>query len=178
MWKTLGGLLAVFVPMSFLTIGGGQAIIAEVQRQVVGVHHWMTRTEFIDLFAVSRMAPGPGSLYITLIGWHVAGVAGAATATLAIFGPTILLTYAIAHFWAHGEKMVWQRAFESGLRPVAAGMVLASVYVLLTNLNGPPWAQAIALASTAIVLLTRINALLLLALGSLVFLAAHQFFGA
>lgn len=35
-------LFGVFAPLSIATIGGGQAIIADIQRQVVDVHHWMT----------------------------------------------------------------------------------------------------------------------------------------
>jgi chromate transporter len=174
MWKTVGNIFAVFLPLSFLTIGGGQAIIAETQRQVVSVHHWLTRTEFVDIFAISRMSPGPGSLYITLIGWRVAGFWGAVAATIAIFGPSILLTYVIAGFWSRFENAHWQRALEQGLKPVASGMILASVYVLLTTLGGAPWAQAIALASTALLYFTRINPLLLLASGGGVFLLLHN----
>lgn len=49
-------------------IGGGQAIIADLQRQVADVHHWMTAPPFVNDFAIARMAPGPGSLLATLIG--------------------------------------------------------------------------------------------------------------
>jgi chromate transporter len=177
MWKIVGAILGVFLPLSFFTIGGGQAVIAEVQRQVVDVHHWMTPGEFINLFAISRMAPGPGSLYITLIGWQVAGLAGAVAATIGIFLPTMIVTYVIAGIWSRYEKTRWQRAFESGLKPVAAGLVLSSVYVLITNLNGALFAQAIALASTGALVLTRLHPLLLLALGGVTFLIAHQYFG-
>jgi chromate transporter len=174
----LGGLFFVFAPMSFLTIGGGQAIIAEVQRQAVSVHHWMTAAEFGNIFAISRTAPGPGSLFITLIGWHVAGLPGAAVASIAIFGPTIILTYLIASFWSRFKGARWQKALEQGLKPVAAGMILASVYVLLVSLKGAPWSQAIALAATAVMAYRRINPLILLASGGALFATAYRFFGA
>ena len=174
MWKSIGSLLALFVPLSFFTIGGGNAILAEVQRQVVGVHHWLTRTEFADVFAISRMSPGPGSLYITLIGWHVAGIPGAVAATVGIFLPTIILTYFIAGFWSRFQKARWQESFETGLKPVAAGLVLAGVFVLFTNLGGAPWAQMIALGSTALLFVKRTNPFLLLAAGAAIFLTAHQ----
>jgi chromate transporter len=32
-------LLLVFVPLSFLAVGGGQSIIADVHRQAASVHH-------------------------------------------------------------------------------------------------------------------------------------------
>jgi chromate transporter len=174
----IGSLLTVFVPLSFVTIGGGPAIIADVQRQVVTVHHWMTATEFGNIFAISRMSPGPGSLYITLIGWHVAGLPGAVAATAAIFGPTVVLTYAIATFWSRFKHARWQISLQQGLKPVAAGLTLAGVYVLLANLKGAPWTQGIAFAATAVLTYSRINPLLLLASGGALYFAAHLLFGA
>ena len=65
-------LIVVFAPLSLLSIGGGQSIVADMDQQVVHVYGWLTQTEFIDLFAISRAAPGPGSLLVTLIGCRVA----------------------------------------------------------------------------------------------------------
>ena len=56
------GLLLVFAPLSLLSFGGGQAIIADMQHQTVDIHHWMTGPQFVDLFALSRAAPGPSTL--------------------------------------------------------------------------------------------------------------------
>ncbi|MBZ4280762.1 chromate transporter, partial [Mycobacterium tuberculosis] len=89
------------------------------------VHHWMTATQFVNDFAIARMAPGPGSLLATLIGWQVAGFWGAVIATLALFGPTAFLIYGVAHLWRRHKGARWQIALEAGLRPVAAGMILA-----------------------------------------------------
>ncbi len=172
--KVLLSLFAVFAPLSIATIGGGQTIVADIQRQVVDVHHWMTEAEFLNAFAISRMAPGPGSLLVTLIGWDVAGVPGAIVATIAIFGPTTFMIYGVAHLWSRNPGARWQKALESGLRPVAAGMILAAVYVLLRSLEGGFLAQAIAFASTGILMATRINPLLLLSAGAGIFLIARM----
>ena len=45
-WPQLWALVAVFVPLSFVTIGGGNSILAGVQHQSVNVHHWVTSSEF------------------------------------------------------------------------------------------------------------------------------------
>lgn len=74
-------LLTVFVPFSLVSIGGGPSILAGIQHEAVDVHHWVTSREFVELFAISRAAPGPGSMLTTLIGWHVAGLTGAFVAT-------------------------------------------------------------------------------------------------
>ena len=119
------------------------------------------------------MAPGPGSLLATLIGWQVAGFPGAVAATLGIFGPTAILVYGVAVVWKRHEGALWRRALEGGLRPVAAGMIRASVYVLLLSLDGGWPAQAIAFASTAALMASRANPLALLVVGAGVFLALH-----
>lgn len=170
-------LVSIFAPLSLLTIGGGQAIVAEIQRQVVSVHHWLTPAQFVNAFAISRMAPGPGSLLVTLIGWQVAGVWGAVVSTLAIFTPTAVLIFGVAHLWSRYRGARWQKALERGLRPIAAGMILATVYVLLNALEGGWTARAIALSSTAILLTTRVNPLLLLLCGAGVFIGAHWVVG-
>lgn len=159
-------LAALFAPLSLATIGGGQAIIADVQRQVVDVHHWMSAAQFVNTFAIARMAPGPGSLLATLIGWQVAGFWGAVVATLALFGPTAFLIYGVARLWRQHQGARWQVALEAGLRPVAAGMILASVVVLVEGLDGGWQAKLLALASTVCVMATRIHALVLIAAGA------------
>ena len=173
MTKLVLGLLGVFAPLSLVTVGGGQTVVADIQRQVVDVNHWMTSTAFLNAFAISRMAPGPGSLLATLIGWQVAGFWGAVAATLGIFGPTAVLIYGVAQLWTRYRGARWQRALEGGLRPVAAGMILAAVYVLMQTLEGGWLAQAIGLASTATLMLTRVNPLLLLVCGAGVFVGLH-----
>jgi chromate transporter len=166
-------LLSVFAPLSLLTIGGGQSVVADIQRQVVDVHHWMTAREFVDSFAISRMTPGPGSLLATLIGWHVAGFWGAIVASLAIFGPTAFLIFGLAHAWRRYSGARWQRVLETGLRPVAAGMILASGYVLIQTLAGGVLAQLLAIASTVTLMMTRVNPLVVVLAGTGIFISLH-----
>lgn len=173
MARLLLPLALVFAPLSLVSVGGGQTVVAGIHHQVVEVHGWLTPQQFVTDFAVSRMAPGPGSLLATLIGWQVAGVAGAIVATLAIFGPTALLIYGVALVWRRSRGARWQRALEGGLRPVAAGMILAAVLVLLQSLSGGLAAVAVALVSTAVLMRTGANPLLLLGCGALAFVAGH-----
>ena len=172
--RVLLQLAAVFAPLSLVTIGGGQAIIADIQRQLVDVHGWLTHAQFGVDFAISRMAPGPGSLLATLIGWQIAGFWGAVVATLALLAPTGILIYGVTHVWTRYKGAAWQLALERGLRPVASGMILAAGWVLLKSLDGGHPAQAIALMSVGTLLSTRINPLLLLLCGALVLLGMYE----
>ena len=173
MRNLLVSLAVLFAPLSLVSVGGGQTLVAEIHRQVVANHHWLTESQFVDAFAISRMAPGPGTLLVTLIGWRVAGFAGAVVASIAIFLPTSLLVYGLARIWARYRGARWQLALEAGLRPVAAGMILASGLVLIEALDGGWLARGIAVASTGVLLATRINPLLLMAGGAVVFIGLH-----
>jgi len=167
--ETLGDLLAVFAPLSFLTVGGGQSILSDMHRQAVQVHAWMDDGEFLDLFALSRITPGPGSLLVTLVGWHVAGLAGALVASAAIFLPCSVLVYGLAHLWSRYKTRPWIRAIEAGLVPVAAGMILAASATVLRAAEGGPWAWGLAAVSTLLLMFTRMNPFLMLGIGGVVF---------
>src|SRR5579864_8192639 len=66
-----------FAALSLVAIGGINAILPEIHRVVVDVEGWMTSGEFADLFALAQLAPGPNAMVVALVGWKVAGVAGA-----------------------------------------------------------------------------------------------------
>src|SRR5258708_8203843 len=93
---SLLALAVVFAPLSLLSFGGGNAVIADIAQQSIAVHHWTSEREFADLFALSRAAPGPGSMLATLIGWKVAGIPGALVATTAYYLPSALLVFGAA----------------------------------------------------------------------------------
>ncbi len=52
-------LAMVFTQLSIVAFGGGNAILPEMQHQVVTVHQWMTAEQFSSLFAMAQAAPVP-----------------------------------------------------------------------------------------------------------------------
>jgi len=124
----LWNLIVVFVPFSLISIGGGPSIFAGIQHQSVEVYHWVSGREFVDLFAIARAAPGPGSMLVTLLGWKVAGWTGAIVATLALFIPSSLLCYGVSRMWGHYRGRHWHTALETGLAPIGSGLILAGVF--------------------------------------------------
>ena len=161
-------LIAVFVPLSLVSIGGGPSILAGIAH-AVAARHWMSEREFIDLFAISRAAPGPGVLLATLVGWKLAGLLGAAVASLALFLPSSLLYDAVVRRWDHHRGKRWHSALELGLAPIAAGLILAGALVILRTGDGEPLLWIIAAASAAVLLWRpKLNPLWVLAAGGVV----------
>ena len=150
--KALLALVLVFAPLSLLSIGGGASLLAEIEHQSVTVQAWTTQREFADLFAISRAAPGPGTMLSTLIGWKVAGLAGALTATIALYLPSSLLVYGAARLWGRCRGSVWHSAVERGLAPIAAGLILAGGIAVIRVSPGGPAVWLAAVLSTALIL--------------------------
>jgi chromate transporter len=166
---TLIALALVFAPLSLISVGGGAGILGDIQHQVTVAHAWMTTREFQDAFAISRVAPGPGILIVTLIGWHVAGLAGAIAATVAVILPSSVLIYGLAHYWHAGPRKRWQKALSRGLAPVAAGLILASVVRLLSHADGQVVAWIVAAGVGVAAYATKIGQISLLAIGTALF---------
>jgi chromate transporter len=168
MTSLLVSLATIFAQLSLLAFGGGNTILPEMQRQVVDVHHWMTAQDFSALFGLSQAAPGPNLMIVTLIGWHVAGAAGALVVTLAKFGPSSILTGLALYVWKRFKDSPWRRAVQAGLVPMTVGLVAASAS-LITRASVHNWTLGVVTAIGAVVMLkSRVHPLWILAAGALV----------
>lgn len=166
MTATLLTVALIFAQLSLLAFGGGQTIVPEMHRQVVDVQGWMSSAEFVALFALAQAAPGPNMLVSTLLGWRIAGLPGALVATLALTTPSGLLTFFTTRAWYRFRDRPWRLVVQRGLVPVTVGLVTAAA-LLLAETTSATWAHAFLTVATATVLLTtRINPLLLLAVGA------------
>ncbi|WP_374445525.1 chromate transporter [Stella sp.] len=163
----LGILLRHFALLSLLAFGGGNTVLPEMHRQAVEVSGWLTEQQFADLFAIAQAAPGPNILIVTLIGWQVAGLAGALVATAAICTPACTLTFLVAHLWHRFRDRPWRRIVQRGLAPVTVGIVAAGAWVVAETVDRSAMAVALTLATAAVSLWTRLNPLWVLVLGGL-----------
>ena len=73
-----------FALLSLVSVGGIPSVMPEMQRLVVDVQGWMSAAEYTQLFAIAQAAPGPNVVFVTLLGYRVAGIFGALAATAAI----------------------------------------------------------------------------------------------
>ena len=171
----LVGLIFVFVPLSLLSFGGGQAIVADIQYQTVMVHGWLTNQQFTDMYAISRAAPGPSTLIAALIGWQVSGFWGAIVATLAIYIPSSIVVYRVSIWWHANTQSPWRHAIERGLAPVALGLIFAGIVAvlraarILDESNVDLLGLATVLGSAALLHFTKISPYLLIGIVALLY---------
>ncbi len=125
---TLLTLAGYFALMSLFAIGGANSAVPEMQRVAVEVERWMTDRQFIDIFAIAQVTPGPNVIIVTLIGYHVAGLLGALVATLAMCGPTCVFAFYVGHAWERFKDAPWRAAIQAGLFPISIGLIASSAF--------------------------------------------------
>jgi chromate transporter len=175
--QRLLGLVLLCLPLSILSFGGGQTIVADLQHQSVNVLGWLSERQFTDLFAISRVAPGPSTLIVALIGWQVAGFWGALVATAAIFIPSSLVVYAAGRLWQQHRGSAWTVAIERGLAPVAVGLIFAGALAVSQAANLDLLGVATVAAAGAMLYFTKIGPYPLLGAVAGVYLLLHSLAG-
>lgn len=161
-------LLTTFGLLSLCAVGGINAVIPEMVRQVVTVHHWLSDADFVALFALAQAAPGPNLLIASLIGQHVAGLPGALVATIAACGPSSVLAYQVGKLWHRFRDAKLRHAMQLGLAPISIGLLLGSGYLLARHASHDVLGYAITGLTTLLVVKTRLNPLWLISMGALV----------
>ena len=155
----LTALAGYFALLSLFAVGGANAAIPEMHRVAVDVMHWMNDRQFADMFAIAQVSPGPNVIIVALIGYHVAGFAGAGVATTAMCGPTCLLAFFVARTWDRFKDAHWRIAIQAGLVPLSLGLIAASAFVLARTADHNVYAGLITAATAAVAYFTRVNPL-------------------
>jgi chromate transporter len=169
---TLVQLFWLFALLSMVAFGGGAGVIPDIQRAAVDINHWMTAKEFLDLFGISRSAPGPGSMIAVMVGQRAAGVVGGVMSFFAMFGPSSVVVHVVARFWNRAARKPWRAVVEQALMPVGLGMTFATGLSLARGTVDEPLVLGITVASTVAFAFTSIHPLLLLTIGASALLLA------
>ena len=159
-------LALVFTQLSVLAFGGGNAILPEMQHQVVNIHHWMSAEQFSSLFAMAQAAPGPNMMIVPLIGWHVAGPAGLLVTSIAKFGPSSIITVYALKFWQRFKDHPFRSRFEQALKPITVGLVLVSAWIIAHASAQNTILVMIVILTTLLGLFKRIHPLWVMLLGA------------
>jgi len=150
-------LVWTFGLMSLFAVGGANAAIPEMQRIAVDVRHWMTDKQFSDIYAISQLSPGPNVLIVTLIGYAVAGIAGAIAATFAMCLPTAILAYGVSRLLARQGTSRWPAIIQAALVPLSIGLMGAGALILAQTTDRSLVAAFITGAAAVLASATKVN---------------------
>lgn len=118
-----------FLKIGAFSFGGGYAVLAFIEKEIVLARGWLSPQEFIDVVAISQITPGPIAVNSsTFAGFKVAGIPGAIAGTLGVtLVSYILIVTAASKLENMKDSSVIQWIF-TGLRPAVIGLIASAAY--------------------------------------------------
>lgn len=164
-------LVVTFGTISLMAIGGANAVVPEVHRQIVEILGWMDAPTFARLFAIAQAAPGPNVMLASIVGWHVAGIGGLLVATAAMLLPSSLLSLACSRGLQRFSDNRIVRVVTLALVPIALGLMLASGAVAMLAADAGLFGFTITVATAFVTYRSKVNPLVPMAVGTTVYVA-------
>jgi chromate transporter len=163
-----GGVLAQFLMLSLMSIGGAISTIPEMHRYLVDQHHWLTDGQFSAMVAIAQAAPGPNLLFVAVLGWGIGGAFGMGVTMLGILLPSTTLALAAARWGESRRHTRGVQAFVNGLAPLTVGLVLSTGILLGKPSYDSPWLVAMMVVTVVVCVRTKVSPMWLIAAGGLV----------
>lgn len=142
--KSLGTLFFTFFKIGLFTFGGGYAMIALLEEEFIQRRKWLDKDEFLDMTAIAESTPGPVAINsATYLGYKLAKIPGAATATVAVCLPSFLIIYAISLFFEQFTQLtVISNAFK-GIQVCVIYLIFSAGVRMLKALDKSPFATGV-----------------------------------
>ncbi len=154
-----------FLVFSLLSIGGAITVAPEMHRVLVSEMGALTDAQFTASIAIAQAAPGPNILFVAVMGYQAAGLAGVAATLCGIMLPATTLALVVSR-WGHARQD-WRavRAFKSGMAPIVIGLLVATGWIL--TVQAPGWPHvALTLVAALLAWRTRVHLLAMIAVGA------------
>ena len=147
-------LFVTFMGISMQSFGGALAII---ERTVVRDKRWLTASEFVGVYAVSQVLPGPtGISFCVLLGDRFHGFRGAVAALGGFVLLPAVVVIAIASLFQQFEHVPQIQGAVHAMGCATAGLILSTVIRLSRTLRGRRVGIVVALASFVAVGIARV----------------------
>lgn len=162
-WVTLG---THFLLLSMLAIGGAIVVAPDMHRLMVQEMRLLSDTQFTSSIALAQAAPGPNVLFVAVLGYQAAGLAGAMVTLGAILLPSTVVAIGASR-WSHARRD-WRplQAFKSGMAPITIALLATTGWILSAQ-SPRPVTIGLTVVAALLAWKTRIHLLALIAAGAL-----------
>ena len=160
--EALLALFGHFLSLSVFATGGALALASDMHRYVVDEHAYITHTQFVNSIALAQAAPGPNILFVTVMGWQIAGLPGALATTLGLCLPALVFPFVVSRLGRMAQFERLLEALRQGLGPVAIGLMASTCLLLVSNAPGVWRGWLLIAASTLLLATTRVPPVVLI----------------
>ena len=124
-------LFLIFLKIGFFTLGGGYAMIPQIEAEIVDRRQWLDRKGFLDLVAVAQTCPGALAVNMSVfVGYKLKKLPGAVVSTLGVALPSFVIILLVAMFFSMFQDNEVVRSVFNGIRPAVVALICAPVFSL------------------------------------------------
>ncbi|MBQ7339260.1 MAG: chromate transporter [Clostridia bacterium] len=134
--KNLFYLFLIMFKIGLFTFGGGYAMIAIIERELVEKKNLLSHEEFINIIAIAESTPGPIAVNsATYIGYKKNGVLGSLFATLGVVLPSFIVIYIISLFFEQFLALEYVNYAFRGIQVCVAFLIISAGIKMLKKLK-------------------------------------------
>ena len=167
-------LTEVFSMLSLLAVGGGTAVLPEMQ-SMLHQHFGFSHTQFVHAYSMGQIAPGPNMLSVLIMGELIDGLSGAAVALLAFFVPSSILCVVAGRLWAMFKDSPWRHSVERTLAPISLGLMCSGLYTVAHEALVSIQTYLIAAGVLFLLFKSRLSSVTLILMAGIVSVLIHEF---
>ena len=146
-------LFHAFAQIALQSFGGA---LAMMERVIVQQRRWMTPQDFLGVYAISQVMPGPtGISFCVLLGDRHFGLRGAAAALAGFVGVPAAIVLVVAALFGHFQHLPWVQGALHGMGAASVGLIVHTALRMARTLKGQRSAILIALAAFSAVALAH-----------------------
>ncbi len=175
---TLSRLFLIFVKIGSVLYGSGYVLLAFLRSDFVLRLGWLTDRQLLDAVAIGQFTPGPVFTTATFIGYVLAGVPGAALATVGIFLPAFVFVAASTPYIPRLRRSPLAAALLDGVNIASLALMAGVAWQLGRAAIVDRLTATLAVAALMILVRFRVNSAWLVLGGALVGLVVRMLGGA
>ena len=163
---SLWQLFITFFKTGLFTFGGGYAMIAILEEELVTKKRWITSQDILDMLVIAESTPGVIAVNTaTSVGYRVRGIWGAIVATLGVVLPSFVIITALTFFVSAFENNRWYKAAFKGIQACVTVLVF-NAFIKMAKQVEWGWFSAIVMpAAFAVALFTNFDVIFIILIG-------------
>lgn len=139
-FKTVLILFLTMAKIGLFTFGGGYAMIAIIERELVEKKKWIDKKEYLDVIAIAESSPGPIAVNTaTFVGYKIGGFFGSLFATIGVVLPSFTIILIISFFYEQFVALEYVGYAFKGIQACVAFLILSAGVKMSKALEKTPF---------------------------------------
>ena len=163
---SLWQIFITFFKTGLFTFGGGYAMIAILEKELVSKKNWITSEDMLDMLVIAESTPGVIAVNTaTSVGYRLRGVLGAIIATLGVVLPSFVIICGLSFVIELVADNKWYKAAFTGVQACVTVLILNAFIKMSKQLKRDWFNIVLVIAAFGVAAFTHFNAIYLILIG-------------